>query len=162
VQKVINGNIVDITSVDEMNAEIQEALRERFTLALQAPIQMSSLKDRVGTCGEADFAQQRLIDNTNIPSDVDEATRSLIEEMAELREKMRDKHEEPIITEANYKGHYGRMKESTSSALSKIHYGHWKAFLQAPELMNFECRTLTLIAKSGIPPDRWSKGQQVM
>ena len=28
--------------------------------------------------------------------------------------------------------------------------------------MNFECRTLTLVARSGIPPDRWSKGLQVM
>jgi len=75
---------------------------------------------------------------------------------------MRDKHVEPCITEANYKGHWGRMKESTSSAISKIHMGHWKALLQATELMNFECRTLTLIARSGIPPERWSKGLQVM
>ena len=162
VQKVINGNIVDITSVDEMNAEIQEASRGRFTLALQAPIQQSSLKERVGTCGETEFARQLLMDNTNIPPDVDGATRSLIEEMAELWDKMRDKHVEPTITEANYKGHYRRMKESTSSALSKIHLGHWIAFLQAQELMEFECRTLTLIARSGIPPDRWSKGLQVM
>jgi hypothetical protein len=40
--------------------------------------------------------------------------------------------------------------------------GHWKAFLQASELMNFESRTLTLIARSGIPPERWSRGLQVM
>ncbi len=82
VQKVINGKIVDITKVNEMNAEIQEASRERFTLALQAPIQRSSLKERVGTCGETEFARQLLMDNTNIPADVDEATKSLIEEMA--------------------------------------------------------------------------------
>ena len=33
VQKVINGEIVDITNVEDMNREIQEASRERFTLA---------------------------------------------------------------------------------------------------------------------------------
>ena len=54
------------------------------------------------------------------------------------------------------------MKESTSSALSRVHMGHWKALLQAPDLMNFECRVLMLIARSGIPPDRWSKGLEVM
>ena len=99
---------------------------------------------------------------TDFPRDVDEATWSLIEEMADLWEKMCDRHVKPIITEYNYKGHWGRMKESTSSALSKIHMGHWKAFLQSPELMDFESRTLTLIARSGIPPERWSRGLQVM
>ena len=28
--------------------------------------------------------------------------------------------------------------------------------------MDFESRTLTLIARSGIPPERWSRGLQVM
>lgn len=144
VQKVINGKLVDITNVDDMNAEIQEASRERFTLALQAPIQSSSLKERVGTCGETEFARQLLMRNIDTPLDVDQATISLLEEMSELWERMRDKHVEPCITEANYKGHWGRMKESTSSSISKIHMGHWKALLQATELMNFECRTLTL------------------
>ena len=78
VQKVINGKIVDITNVDAMNAEIQEASRERFTLALQAPIQSSSLREKVGTCGETEFARQLLMRNTNTPLDVDKANISLL------------------------------------------------------------------------------------
>ena len=79
-----------------------------------------------------------------------------------LWEKMHSKHEPPLITPYNYKGHWGRTKEGTSSAMSNIHFGHWKAFLQSAALIDFECRIMTLIARSGIPPDRWSKGLQVM
>jgi hypothetical protein len=145
-----------------MNREIQEASRERFTLACQAPIQQSSIKDRTGSCSETNYARQLLTREVEIPQDMDEATNSLIEEMADLWTNMCDRHVTPVITEYNYKGHWGRIKESTSSALSNIHMGHWKAFLQSTELMNFESRTLTLIARSRIPPERWSRGLQVM
>ena len=162
VQKIVNGEIVNITNVEDMNREIQEASRERFTLAYQAPIQQSSIKDRTGSCSETNYARQLLTREVKIPQDMDEATNSLIEEMADLWTNMCDRHVTPVITEYNYKGHWGRMKESTSSALSNIHMGHWKAFLQSTKLMNFESRTLTLIARSGIPPERWSRGLQVM
>jgi hypothetical protein len=79
-----------------------------------------------------------------------------------LWEKMQSKHETPLITQYNYRGHWGRATEGTSSAMSNIHFGHWKAFLQSAALVDFECRTLTLIARSGIPPERWSKGLQVL
>ena len=162
VQKIVNGEILDITNVEDMNREIQEASRERFALACQAPIQRSSIKDRAGSCGETDYSRQLLTREVDIPLDVDEATNALIEEMGDLWEMMCDRHVIPIITENNYKGHWGRMKESTSSALSNIHMGHWKTFLKSPELIDFESRTLTLVARSGIPPERWSRGLQVM
>ena len=95
VQKMINGEIVDITNVEDMNREIQEASRERFTLACQAPIQHSSIKDRAGSCGETNYACQLLTREVNIPRDADEATSSLIEEMADLWEKMCDRHIKP-------------------------------------------------------------------
>ena len=59
VQKIVNEETVDITDVDEMNREIREASRKRFTLACQAPIQRSSIKNRAGTCAEeTNYAQQ--------------------------------------------------------------------------------------------------------
>ena len=47
----------------------------------------------------------------DIPQDTDEATNHLLEEMADLWERMCDKHIKPAITERDYKGHWGRMKE---------------------------------------------------
>ena len=131
VQKIINGKIVDITNVEDMNREIQEASRERFTLACEAPIQRSSIKNKAGTCAETDYARQLLTKEVDIPQDTDEATNHLLEEMADLWERMCDKHIRPAITERDYKGHWRRMKESTSSALSRIHMGHWKASYNA-------------------------------
>jgi hypothetical protein len=162
IQKMVNGEIVDITDVEVMNREIQECSRDRFTLAYSAPIQRTPLKHKLGPCSENVFARHLLEGHADIPPEVDSATRSLIEEMMSLWEKMHSKHETPLITQYNFKGHWGRTKEGTSSAMSNIHFGHWKAFLQSEALIDFECRIMTLIARSGIPPDRWSKGLQVM
>ena len=162
IQIAIDGETVDITDPDKMNREIQKSSRDRFTLAYSAPIQRTSLKDKLGACGETPFAQHLLEGHADIPPDVDLATRSLIEEMMSLWEKMQSKHKPPLITQHNYKGHWGRTKEGTSSAMSTIHFGHWKAFLQVVAIMDFECRTMTLIARSGVPLERWSKGLQVM
>jgi hypothetical protein len=79
---------VDITNVEDMNREIQEASRERFTLACQAPIQRSSINDRAGTCGETNYARQLLTREVDIPQDTNKATNSIIEEMADLWENM--------------------------------------------------------------------------
>ena len=162
IQKMVNGVMIEITDVEVMNRDIQECSRERFTLAYSAPIQRSSLKNKLGPCSETVFARHLLEGHADIPPEVDSATRALIEEMMSLWEKMHSKHEPPLITPYNYKGHWGRTKEGTSSAMSNIHFGHWKAFLQSAALIDFECRNMTLIARSGIPPDRWSKGLQVM
>ena len=162
IQKQVNGIVIDITDVDRMNKEIQDTSRARFTLALSAPIQNSSLKIRLGNFGETIFAKQLLEGTGDIPLDVEEATKELIEEMMVLWDEMVSKHEVPLISSHNYIGHWNRVRETTSSSISTIHFGHWKAFLQSPALVDFECRILTLIARSGIPLERWSTGLQVM
>jgi hypothetical protein len=50
IQKVIDGETVEITEPEEMNREIQESSKGRFSLAYSAPIQRTSLKDKLGTC----------------------------------------------------------------------------------------------------------------
>ena len=60
IQKVIDGEIVDITEPEVMNREIQESSKNRFSLAYSARIQQTSLKDKLGTCSERTFARHLL------------------------------------------------------------------------------------------------------
>jgi hypothetical protein len=43
VQKMENGEVIDITETEEMNKEIQEVIETRFDLSMSAPITMSLL-----------------------------------------------------------------------------------------------------------------------
>jgi len=48
--------------------------------------------------------------------------------------------------------------------MSRVHYGHYKAAIQdpQPQSTNVLALQLTVIARSGIPPESWSIGLQVM
>jgi hypothetical protein len=56
----------------------------------------------------------------------------------------------------------GGVNKSTSLALSKIHFGHWKAWQLSLELTKVACSQLNLIACTGVPPLRWGNGLQVL
>ncbi len=53
-------------------------------------------------------------------------------------------------------------KSSTSSSISRIHFGHYKGITHSDVIMNFLKCKITLIACSGCPPDCWGHHLQVM
>jgi len=46
--------------------------------------------------------------------------------------------------------------------MSGVHYGHYKTTIQDPQSTNALALQLTIITRSGIPPESWSVGLQVM
>jgi hypothetical protein len=55
-----------------------------------------------------------------------------------------------------------RVGEFTSSSMSGILYGHYKAVIQCKTSTMVLTQQLTVIAQSGAPSERWSVGLQVM
>ena len=53
---------------------------------------------------------------------------------------------------------YTRVKEGTASSYSGIHYGHYKAAAHSEQLLHLLSQKITLIARTGCPPDRWMYG----
>jgi hypothetical protein len=43
-----------------------------------------------------------------------------------------------------------------------VHYGHYKAAIQDELILELLALQLTVVARSGIPPENWSVGLQVM
>ena len=46
--------------------------------------------------------------------------------------------------------------------MSGVHYGHYKAAIQDDTISAALALQLTVVARSGIPPESWSVGLQVM
>ncbi len=53
-------------------------------------------------------------------------------------------------------------KESTSSSVSGLHFGHYIAGTQSNHVSHFHALKATLVMKRGIVLDRWSRGLSVM
>jgi hypothetical protein len=137
-------------------------MEQRFDLAKSAPIQLSSLRDSLGFCLATDFSLQLLQGKSNIPTDVDKMMALLVWEIQHLWELLHDSHRPTNITLDIYNYYWRGAKESTSSALLAVYFGHWKALIQSLHLVVFVCKQLNLIARCGILPSRWSKGLQVL
>jgi len=162
VQRVENGIVVDISTTDEMNREIQAVTEKRFDLSMSAPITMSSLRTRLGFLSDTDFANSLLTGDVHIPWDVDDVTATVLEEVIRLFGLLREGHGVVEITADHFRYYWRRFKERTSSSISGIHAGHYKSATHSATVTNFLAQKITLIARGGCPPDRWGHGLQVM
>ena len=98
-----------------------------------------------------------------IPTDLDPATAMILKEIGKLGMKIVTcDNNEIIITPEDFKRFWKKVNEFTSSSMSGVHYGHYKAAIQDPPSTNVLAFQLTVIAPSGIPPESWSVGLQVM
>jgi hypothetical protein len=159
----MEGNaVVNIVEAGAMKAEIQQVTERRFNLARSAPVTTSSLRQLVGFCASTQFARDLLQGKVPIPPDVDSTIAKLIKEMQRLWTRLNPSHGQVDITPSIYHFYWGRTSKATSSALSGIHFGHWKAWRLSAELIRLVCSQLYLITRCGTPPTRWSNGLQVL
>ena len=54
------------------------------------------------------------------------------------------------------------VAEFTSSSMTGVHYGHYKAAIQDEVITTVLAQQLTAVARSGVPPSSWGVGLQVM
>ncbi len=94
---------------------------------------------------------------------MDPATKLILEEIGNLGVKLlNEEGTETIITPEDFKHFWKRVGEFTSSSMSGIHYGHYKAAIQCNISTKILVQQLTVVARSGIPPEGWSIGLQVI
>ncbi len=146
VQKFVDGVKVDVLEALEMNKEIQEVTEKRFNPAHSAAITRSSLQHIVRYCATTTFAMDLLNGREAMPVDMDDDTATLICEFRRIFKNLRHKHTPVDITPDNYCFYWGRVSKSTSSAMSSVHFSHWKALAKDWMLVNFFCMQLNLIA----------------
>jgi hypothetical protein len=91
------------------------------------------------------------------------ATRLILEEIGRLGIKpVNGEGNKIIITPEEFKHFWKRVNEFTSSSMSDVHYDHYKAAIRDVVSTEILAQQLTVIAHSGIPPESWSVGLQVM
>jgi hypothetical protein len=94
---------------------------------------------------------------------MDPATKLILEEMSKLGIKLiNGEGTKIIITPEDFQRFWTKVGEFTSSSVSGIHYGHYKAAIQCNISTRILAQQHTVVARSGILPESWSIGLQVM
>jgi hypothetical protein len=163
VQRVINGDMQEYEVQEDVKNVIQHACEIRFFLAHSAPIMTTLLGKQLRYLLDKTLARAIITKLYDIPSDMDPATKLILEEIDNLSVKLiNEENTEIEITPEDFKRFWKRVGEFTSSLMSGVHYGHYKAAIQCNISTKILAQQLTVVAQSGIPPKSWSVGLQVM
>jgi hypothetical protein len=165
VQRVVNGEVKEYVVQEDVEQEIQRGCEIRFSLAHSAPIMTTLLQECLHYLSDETLARSIITGTYDIPSDMDPATKLILEEIERGRLDMKivnGEGSEIVITPEDFKRFRRKVKEFTSSLMLGVQYGHYKAVIQDVLSTEILAQQLTVIARSGIPPENWSIGLQVM
>jgi hypothetical protein len=154
VQRVMNGEVRDYIVQEDVEQAVQRECEICFTLAHSALIMKSLLGDRLRYLSDKSLVQSIIMGTYEFPLDLDPATKLVLEEIDKLGTKIiNGKGSEIVITTDDFKLFWQKVNEFTSSSMSGVHYGHNKAAIQDELISEVLALQLTVVARSGIPPD---------
>jgi hypothetical protein len=147
----------------DVEQAIQRECEVRFSLAHSAPIMTTLLGERLCYLLDEELARSIITGMYDISSDMDPATKLILEEIGKLGIKIvNGEGSKIVITPEDFKRFWRKVEEFTSSSMSGVHYGHYEAAIQDALSTEILAQQLTMIARSGILPENWSIGLQVM
>jgi hypothetical protein len=163
VQRVVSGEVKEYVVQEDVEQAIQKECEVRFSLAHSTPIMTTLLRERLHYLLDETLARSIITGTYDIPSDMDPATKLILKEIGRLGMKIvNGESSKIVITPEDFKRFWRKVKEFTSSSMSGVHYGHYKAAIQDVLSTEILAQQLTVIVRSGIPPENWSTGLQVM
>jgi hypothetical protein len=165
VQRVVNGEVKDYIVQEDVEQAIQRECEICFTLTHSAPIMKSLLGNGLRYLSDKSLARSIIMGTYEFPSDLDPATRLVLEEINKLGVKiLNGEGSKIVITPDDFKLFWQKVNKFTSSSMSGVHYGygHYKAAIQDKLILEVFALQLTVVVRSGIPSENWSVGLQVM
>lgn len=143
---------------------IFEETEVRFHLAAEAPIaiERTQLIHQLGYLCDSDIAQQIIEGTYKIPDEVDVATAMVLTEIGKIGVQLTNRDTTIMITPDEFLYFWKRIREGTASSYSGVHCGHYKAAAHSDCILSFLVKKITLIARTGCPPERWGYGLTVM
>ncbi len=147
IQWMQHGQVVDIYEEEEMDCEIQVTMERCFDLSRSAPITMMSLRERQGFLSDTEFAQSMLRGEVHIPAEVDDTITIVIEEIIRLFQSLHEGHVEISLGVDEFRYYWRCVREKTSSAISTVHFGHYKLATFSDTVTEFLATKITLIAR---------------
>ena len=157
------GSIEEATTQQTVHEAIWDKIhRKRFYLAEQAPICQGSLRGDFGHIACSPTEKKVREGRYEYPEGFHSATRELLEECARIRQTVPKQSVSAIIRRQEWENKRKQAKEDTSSSMSGLNFGNYKAGDQSQIISPFHALKTSLLLCRGIALDRWCCGLLVM
>ncbi len=151
VQHVLNREVMEYIIQEDVKQAIQRECEARFLLAHSAPIMKILLGERLRYLSDEALARSIILGTYDIPSDMDPATKLILEKIGKLGvKKVNGEGHNIIILPEDFKRFWQKVNKFTSSPMSGIYYGHYKAAIQDEMSSEVLALQLTVIACENI------------
>jgi hypothetical protein len=157
------GNVTEFNTQSEVQEAIwSEVHQSRYHLAEEAPICNGRLRGEFGYNATSAAARAVLAGEYESGDDFEEATKRLMESIADIRQTVPEDSVDKIITREIWQQKWKKKREATSSSVSTLHFGHYISGADCDEISDFHALKTSLAIVHGIALNRWSKGLCVM
>ena len=161
--KTANGNMTEFNTQEDVQKAIwSEVHQSRYHLAEEAPICNGDLRAEFGYNATSQAARDVLEGRYEFSVDFHDATRRLMEAIADIRQVVPEDSVDRIITREIWQQKWKKKREETASSVSTLHFGHYISGADSDEISDFHALKTSLALVHGIALERWSKGLCVM
>ena len=152
------GELIEVNEKTKMEEELLKAYEVTLTQSNLTPCTISPLKEKMGACGNSQFASDLLVGNVCSLEGVDNSTLEVLKYLA-LKEGTNSCYRSmPLLVEECQTG-WKKTKERISSAMVEgTHYGHWKAGYMDDDIAAIHTGFANVAYLSGYSPNRWQYG----
>jgi hypothetical protein len=156
-----NMETVEITTKTGIERACMDENRNKFQQTQNTPCMMEPLRSALGGIGTTDACRDILRGEYVPPQGTPSFTREFL---VQLQKPTAFSSPPPTasITKATFQSGWKKMKESTSSGISGLHFGHMKACAMRDFTSNFESSLSHIPYNTGYAPLAWSYGIDVM
>jgi hypothetical protein len=145
------GNVTEFnTQAEVQNAIWSEVHQSRYHMAEEAPICNGRLRGKFGYNATSAAARAVLAGEYEFSADFDEATKRLMESIADIRQIVPEDSVDRIITREIWQQKWKKKKEETSSSVSTLHFGHYISGADCDEISDFHALKTSLALVHGI------------
>ncbi len=157
------GGVIDYDTEETVQEAIfNEVHCKWYNLAEEAPICQGGLRGQFGYISTLPTTRTVLDGMYKFPPDMDEATRDLFEEIAQVQTIVPLDSVTGVISRERWQQRWKKVKEDTPLSQSGLHFGHYIAGADCDYISHFHALRVLLALKKGIALERWSNGLSVM
>ena len=141
-----DGAQVVVNTQESVEHHVMHNNAARFRLTNPTPPMQEPMRSELGFFGATAVAKEILEGTYECPAEVDDYTRYFI---ASLRRSTNYNILDDSISREDFVSYWKGSKESTSSSVSGLHFGHYKAAAQDPYLAEVHALTSELAYSTG-------------
>jgi hypothetical protein len=163
IEVLEDGTYVEKTDQADVELHTMAMCSDRFRLTENTPLRQEPMRSELGLLAINTVAARAILQGTyTVPDTTDEYTREFINTIQASAPRDPQFQLSCVITKEDVQRYWKKTKERTSSSISGLHYGHYKAAALHETLSEIHALLTELAVTGASPLSRWEMGLSCM